>query len=286
MGLVRKELSLSLKTTGLMLLIYILAWYLPNYKSYNYMMVHQSGVFFISGDSLSFLNYNLKSFILSGSSAGISILFLVFLLVAIVLIRRSPSGFFRVLFPPLLIWNLIEMHKLIMVYLPTRYQVSLLVSLGAMAALVISELLTNQYSIRPGYRRIWKILFIFIVISMGTFNIIDLHDAYKDRKYEIATANRYLDEYLDRDDLAIGAWAPSLTWKSNSRAFPVWYGFLNYENPVERYRPAVIISEPDEVDSEEAYIKQNIDLAGISDSVKVFHIGSWQVGVFWINATP
>jgi hypothetical protein len=124
-----------------------------------------------------------------------------------------------------------------------------------------------------------------IMVSL-LFNISNNYEAFNSRRYSISECNSYLSENLSENDLVIGAWAPSLTWEGRARSFPVWYGFLNYEDPIAKYNPRVVVSEIDQVDSEMAYQKQGIDLFAISDSVKTYKIGIWNVGIFWISNAP
>ena len=103
------------------------------------------------------------------------------------------------------------------------------------------------------------------------------------RQYTIRETNKYVACSAGKDDVIIGAWAPSLTWESKSRAIPVWNNFLNYEDPVRRFNPKAIIAETDEQDSEQAYKNQGIDIRNISDSARTVKIGHWNLGIYWVN---
>jgi len=58
---------------------------------------------------------------------------------------------------------------------------------------------------------------------------------------------------------------------------------MNWENPVEKLKPNVIVSEIDESDSDCAYKKQGIDLAKISDSCRIFDMWRYKLALYWLN---
>jgi len=173
-----------------------------------------------------------------------------------------------------------------MIYLPTRYQVSLIFSMGLLISLVLTEVILASDHLKRRFKFLPGILVIALTSLFVVVNMDDYIEAYRGRIYNIRNANEYLEKHLpENDDLVIGAWAPTMTWTSKARSFPVWYGFLNYEDPIRQYGPRVVISEIDEIDSEKAYAKQGIDLTSESDSVRIFQIGSWDVGIFWMKPT-
>ena len=272
-------------TTVMFLLAYLLAWYLPNKEIYDHMMAYQSGTFSLGPKTWEYIRFNTTHYMLTEVNRVFSATFLVSLALGIFFLTRKSSSHFPVLFSATLIWFLLEFHKLTMVYLPTRYQVSLFAAMGMLIAVVLLELFQGESLSRTGPWKpamrsavaIWVSVFFFL-------NMLDYAAALENRTYSLREANRYLASTLEKEDKAIGAWAPSLTWDAGCISFPVWGGFLNDEEPIERFRPTAVISEPDEQDSEQAYKKQGIDLAAVSDSVKTFRIGSWKVSVFWIGS--
>jgi hypothetical protein len=265
------------------LVLFIVAWYLPFRADFEHMMAHQSGVFSISAKSFEYLRFNLTHLFFKGPATILSVAYLASLVLLLFRIRKGHSPPFKLLLPVALAWNLLEFHKLIMVYLPARYQVSLLASLALTIAIIIAE-----YWVQGKERRIfWKVrvrgiaaIFVMVVLI---FNIRDYVGLYNNRTYTIEEVNDYIDMNYRAGGPVVGAWAPSLTWKASARSFPVWNMFLNYEDPVDTFRPEIIISEPDEEDSNQAYISQGIDLDTVSDSVRCFEIGQWTVCLHWIE---
>jgi hypothetical protein len=124
---------------------------------------------------------------------------------------------------------------------------------------------------------------IAMVGVMTAINGYNYYDAVIHRTFVIRDCNEVLARSLSKNDLVLGAWAPSLTWDSRSIALPVWNNFLNYKDPVDTFKPAVIIAETDEQDSEQAWSGQGINLRDIADSVSTVRIGQWDIRIYWLN---
>jgi hypothetical protein len=262
------------------LVFYFFAWYLPNKNAYDYMMAHQSGEFKFSGKIWEYLSFNLGYHFLKSWVQWFVYILLVLLVTGVVLLKRAKSKRYPVLFISSLVWFMLELHKLAMVYLPTRYQVSLFGAMGLLMSVVLAELFTLPAGRTRVYARIFAVVLILIMIAINGYNYLDtLHH----RTYAIHDANEYLAKNLNKSDVVLGAWAPSLTWDSGSKALPVWNNFLNYQDPITKYHPRVIIAETDEQDSEQAWSSQGIDLQVLSDSTTIVKIGHWEVKVYWMK---
>jgi hypothetical protein len=266
-------------------ILYFVAWYLPNRDIYDQMMAGQSGEFTLSSKSFDYLRFNLTNFFLTSWIIGFVIAFLICIPIGFYLLTRGPSSRYRILFLSSFTWFLLETHKLLMVYLPTRYRISLYVSIGLTVSVVLSELLKKSERSEVGrfFSNLFKIFSYIIILSLLTINIFNYVSTIQKREYKIRDANNYMAKTIKEDDIVIGAWAPSLTWDCKARAFPVWNNFLNYKDPVNRYHPRAIVSETDERDSEQAYKSQGINLPEISDSTKTVRIGQWEVVVYYLN---
>jgi hypothetical protein len=271
--------------TILLLVIYILAWYLPFKGTYDYMMAHQSGGLEISRNSIRIVGFNIVYFLFSSDNIYFTITFIACVIIGTILLFRKVSGSYPLLFKSSLIWFLLESHKLLMVYWPTRYQVSMYVAMGLLIAVVFYELINNGelYGQRIRLKRPVQAIVFACIAVLFIFNLVSYFKTLDRREYVIRDTNHYLAETLNEEDIAIGAWAPSLTWDAKCKSFPVWGGFLNDVDPIGKFHPRVVISEPDEQDSEQAYKKQVIDLKSISDSTRTFPLGQWVVNVYWLH---
>ncbi|NTV83206.1 MAG: hypothetical protein HGA23_02760, partial [Bacteroidales bacterium] len=222
------------------LIFYLLAWYLPNKETYDYMMAHQSGEFVLSKKIWEYIRFNLNYHFLKGWVQWFVYIFLIFSVAGFIILKKTRSKRYPVLYFSSLIWFLLELHKMTMAYLPTRYQVSLFVSMGLLMSVVSKELLEM-----PASR--WKLLIrpltIAGLIILAFINIYNYADTLKHRTYAIRDTNEYLSNHLNQEDIVLGAWAPSLTWDSKSKALPVWNNFLNYKDPISTLKPEVIVAE-------------------------------------------
>jgi hypothetical protein len=263
------------------LLAYFLAWYLPNRSWYEHMMANQSGTFGITEKTFEHIRFNLGEYILDDKTIWLTMGFL-FCLTAGIAFYRSFSLRNRALFSATLIWFALELHKLTMVYLPTRYRVSLYVSMGLAVSIVLHHLLTLKSTrLKPSWTAwLLKGAAFSGVVALLVINTSGYFQALERRSYVIRQANEYVAHIAGPGDVVIGAWAPTLTWKSKSLAKPVWNHFLNYKDPIQTFQPKMIISEPDERDSESAYSSQGIVLDSLDTGARTFRIGQWDVKAF------
>jgi len=266
-------------TLLLFLLIYLLGWYLPNRQAYDFIMANQSGELSLSGKTWEYVKFNLSYHFFQGWLQWFLYFFILLLFTGFYLLNITKSKRYTVLFLSSFMWFLIELHKLTMVYLPTRYQVSFLASMGLLMSLVLFELISVK---KQRQSMIFRPLAVLSILVLLCINIFIYKDSLQHRNYVIRDTNLYLSKYISKNDVVLGAWAPSLTWKSGSKALPVWNHFLNYRDAVNQFNPSVIIAESDEQDSEQAWKSQGINLSLISDSTKSVRIGNWDLIVYWL----
>ena len=262
------------------LLLYLFSWYLPNREAYDYMMAHQSGTFNITGKTWEYIRFNFSYHFLKGWMQWIFYFFFFMAVMGFILLIKTKSLRYKILFFSSFTWFLMEMHKMTMVYLPTRYQVSLLASMGLLMSIVSYEIIRRPVA---KYRIPARIAAITILFSIFSVNVFHYFDSLRQRTYVIRDTNKYMAVNLNPGDRVLGAWAPSLTWDSKARAIPVWNHFLNYQDPIATFRPRAVIAETDEQDSEQAYKSQGIILEELADSIKTTRIGQWDTRIYWIS---
>lgn len=264
------------------LLIYFVAWYFPNREFYDYVAQEQASHKFVKFsqfyDHLKFLKDfiffkdDLKSYTVSMAILSV---------VGIILLLKRSSLRFSYVFIAMSSWFLVELHKLSFVYLPTRYLISFYFAMGMVMAVVLLELFRLKG--RTWYLVTAKVLLGFVLLSFLVKNASAYYDSYKRRTFVI----KELDNYFARHDFGkqpvMGAWAPSLTWKSRAKSYPVWMNFMNDKDIIKSYNPAVIIAEHDEEDSNQAYSLQGIDLNNLSDSVKTVQVNAWTLKIYWLK---
>jgi hypothetical protein len=194
---------------------------------------------------------------------------------------KNTSPEFKKLFLGLSIWWLLESHKILMVYLPTRYLLGFIFCMATINALVIYELLRLFW--KNDKHRKWVVFPIVIFSALLFFNIKNYDTSLDRRTYSIRKINKYLARYQFEDRPIIGAWAPSLTWKTNARSYPVWGKYFNDENVLTQQKPAIIISEVDEGDSNKAYESQGIQIDQHADSIHYFQIHKYKLKLLWMK---
>jgi hypothetical protein len=263
--------------------IYFTAWYLPNAPAYNYFMKPQLNDMIGDHGSISQLIYkNVRNNLLAPQSRMFIAFSFIAILFGLLQWSKSVDLKFRAMFIASLLWVLLESHKLIYGYLPTRYGVSLFFSIGLLASVVISHFL---FSSETNVSK--RTIAVLILATFIFVNGFDYYGLYSRRQSSMAEMNDYMKRTIkDPDRVVMGLWAPAITWKSKSHTVPVswYYDFMNNKNILTGYKPIAIISEPDEADSGGRYMHQDIDLNAISDSVKHFNVGKWNLNLYWINS--
>jgi hypothetical protein len=172
-----------------------------------------------------------------------------------------------------------------MTYLPTRYLISILFSMGLIMALVINESFFTKGKNAPAI--LIKVFSVLILIASGINNFIDYSSSYKNRSYSISNVDNYLSHYNFKKKPVIGAWAPSLSWNCEALTYPVWKDYFNDIDVIKMQDPAVIITETDEEDSNQAFSSRGITLDSYADSIKYFTINRWKIKLLWIKqSTP
>jgi hypothetical protein len=253
------------------------AWALPQREFYTYVMSRETDQRFVIGLSSFFstIRATYHNHIGLAESKVLRYSFALCLLVLPFVFRRFSSSQ-KALLSFITAWLLVESHKLFMPhYLPVRYMLSGMMAAGFFIAVIVSVLFTTSN---------WRVLAFLVVFLSIVQNAVHYHNSYKRRTYDITAVNAYLKNYDLKGKTVLGPWASSLSWGTAARTLPVWRGFLNSEQSLSRFSPAVVISELNEADSDEAFLSQGIKLSEASDSMRVFNVWRYQLGVYWIKA--
>lgn len=282
----KKLLIKQLLYTSLFLLIYLaiyfVVWYLPNKDFYDYVMANQTADRFVSIQNLSnHLHFILNNIFYSTYLKLYTISFYIAFLSGLIYLFFTESIRYKFLFIGLSCWILIELHKLSMTYLPSRYLVSLYFAMGLLISLVLFEFISTKTKKPLVY--IAKGVSVLLLITIGIKNSIDYSSSLKRRTFVISEINSYLGKYNFQNRPVIGAWAPSLSWESKAISFPVWKDYFNDKDVINTDNPAVIIAETDEEDSNQAFSSQGVDVDTYADSIKYFTINKWKLKLIWID---
>ncbi len=250
------------------------------------MMEHQSGSFGISILTGKYILFNIYTYFIKSPVLILSLTFLISVLVGFRLLSFKTSMVYPGLFRGSFVWFILELHKLTMVYLPTRYLVSFYISMGFLISVVLAEVISGKYEYKKKPVFNYRTLAFLIIGMLFILNLSTYFRTYQRRSFQIKELNEYFAGYKFGDRPVLGAWAPSLTWECKARALPVWNDFLNYQSPLATFHPPIVISEPDQEDSNQAYSSQGINLNQASDSVRTSHVGKWILNIYWISSLP
>ncbi len=278
-----KKLFFSSILMALVFVIYILVWYFPNQDFYNYVMVDQTtnrfAYYFDLPDHFRWINENI---FLEKKLQPVTVLFYFLFPVGVLLFfYKNSNKFYKKIFLGLSLWLLLEFHKLTMMYLPTRYLVSLIFCMAAINSLVVFEIFRLLLFEKKNQKWVFIPSLIFVIALF--FNLKNYHGAYERRTFDIRKINQYLSKYEFGNRPIIGAWAPSLTWKTKAKTYPVWGKYFNDQDILTKQKPAIIISELDESDSSQAYQSQNIQIDQHADSIRYFQVHNFKLKVLWMK---
>jgi len=267
---------------GLLILFYLI-WYLPNQEIFDFIMADQtSGRWARYFDLPNHLKWVNKHILLENKIRPVTIIFYFLFPLGVVLSFWKKSNLlFRKVFLGLSIWFLLETHKMGMMYLPTRYFVSFFFCMAAINALVIFEFARLCFS-QKKYKK-WAMIPIAVFVIILLHNSIRYIETYERRTFSIRKINQYLEPFEFGDRPIIGAWAPSLTWKTKARTYPVWNNYFNHQHILTQQKPAIIISEMDESDSGKTYISQGINIDEQADSIRYFQIHDFKLKILWMG---
>lgn len=268
----------SVLITVILFIIYFLFWVLPNRAILSYVLSSQVQGFY--SDSLKMILADawyifINKFMTAAFRINIIHLAAVFIPAFILFVFGKRKFVFLPLFIFSFVWMLSEVWKFPMHYLPYRYLLSFIFACGVFIAAFYTEI--TQY---PGRL---KYLFFAVAAIICLNNFLWNYDAYSRRTFSLRAVDDYMANYDLKDKPVIGPWASSVCWKNKAVTLPVWLDYFNWNDPVNKLKPAAVVTEIDESDSNEAFKKSGTDLKKNSDSCRVFDVWTYKLAVYWIK---
>jgi hypothetical protein len=150
-----------------------------------------------------------------------------------------------------------------------------------MIALVLNEIIFTEGK-KPLFILI-KVLSVLLIVVFGIKNTKDYFTSIKGRTYNILLIDNYLSKYDFKDNPIVGAWAPSVSWKSKAISYPVWKDYFNDLDVIKTQKPKIIIAEENEEDSGNAFSSKGIFLDSYADSIRYFTVNHWRLKLLWIK---
>lgn len=276
-----KDFKITLAFTVVLALVYLIAWYWPHREFYNSIMNYETSERFKNTlkDLLDVYRFNFINIIwVKELWPLMSVTLLAFVGLIIVLIFRRKSLKLPLALVFGLIWLIIEQHKIAMIYLPTRYFISLIASAGIVVSLSLS------YLIKRNDKTVQIIIPLMLIVAV--WNIIFLFESFQRRTYNIRTVENYIEKSnLDKSKPVLGIWAYTLAADSKAPTIGVRNNYLNFKNPIHAFHPQLVITEFNQAESDSAWARQGIDLASISDSVRRIKVWRYDLDFYWIRQT-
>lgn len=247
-------------------------WYLVHKEVFDIVRADQGNDRFDFSNVFERAIYNWDNFI---DVPGISPFFFLLIVAVLAILRVSHRGRGdRIMLFSLMAWVLLESHRFLLVNPPTRYLVPLFAAILALTAYGVTQWKNSDS---------FRFVSVLLLIGFGFYNLSHYLDSLKRRSFVMNEVGEYLAAHDLRDETVLGVWATGLAASSQARTLPVWNRFMNYQDPLKKYHPRVVISEHDEAESSRAYVSQGIDLRAASDSVIEHKIWRYQVNIYWIR---
>lgn len=255
-----------------------LAWYLPNQEIFDKVWSHQGQSRFsnfenawqVFTDSGKYLLWNDRSYLFAFS-------FMVSFPPGIFLLFKTKDKKTKALVSLALIWLLLELHKPFILYLPSRYALSLFAAQALWMAVIAYGYLTAV--INP-WLKLAPLLFVAPLLIGHVQNVDLLWSEKKQKSQEVIEHYNKLDL---KGKTVVGVWATSLVWNSEAYVIPVWKNFVNDDELIINRQPSIIVTEKDELDSEGVFIDRGIKLQVISDSVNHYQYGPYEVQFYYMS---
>ncbi len=261
----------------LFLAIYFLVWFLPHQELFNQIVFFQTEGRF--PDTVNMFRevfaFNVEFVLWIPELIPYFILAFAALILRMLGMGRRSGTANRVIFLFGLFWLLIEIPKWGMFYIPFRYL------LPGITAMVLLSVFSLSVMIRTS--AMLRIAAVWFTIGLFITNAIHYTAALNRRTHDLEVAGNYVSSNLPSGSTVLGAWAPALTWGSNTHCIPVWKGYMNCNQPVETFRPIAVVAEYNEADSDGCFASSGIDLESICDSSRRFPVWRYELVIYWMK---
>jgi|GEM_PF-4355913 len=302
--------------------VFVVGWYLPNRPLMSFVLGAQTSRRSSSlAQVVSSLGDNLHMLVSDRRLWAVWLVVLVGVVAAAAAwraTRRRDAAWenYVALVAPPAAWVLLELHKLTLSYLPSRYFLSLVLALGLLGsaglygawrwagagrhgdrddgrhmpegALARDSAQTRGTAraevtndSRAGWRgRGWAGFALPVVLVLVlVLDARDYANAHQRRAYVIRdTQQRLAAEGRWENKLVMGPWAATLFWGSGAITKPVWKDYFNDGEPIRALRPVALVSEPDQEDSEGAFKGSGVAL--VEPPLLSVKVRDWTVNVY------
>ncbi len=270
-------------TAGASVALFYVAWYLPFQEIFNTVWAHQGADRFAGNDAIIRVFTDSGKYLVWGDR---NIWF------AIAFALSIPPGIYylkgnhplRYLLIATGIWVVLELHKMFILYLPTRYALSLFLAMGLwMATVICLTIVSWQKSDKQTSELIHLLAAILILIPVLAGNLFNFNNVLRQRTYNSEQIIAEYEDYNFEDKTIVGVWATTLIWNPTAHIIPVWKNFLNDDDILQKVKPPLVVTEKDEADSEQVFSSRGIDLKALSDSNAQHDYGRYKVNFYFMS---
>ena len=180
-------------------------------------------------------------------------------------------------------WLLVELHKLALGYLPSRYLVPLYLALAmTCAAAMVGGWLSGQH--RP--LRVVRVLGVSVLVAVLAANLGFYVSAALGRTFQIHNAQTtFAADGRWRRRVVMGQWAPSLFWGTGAITLPI---APDRDHAIlARFRPTGLVAEVNQTDGSDAsaatFARDGIDLRALAAEAYLVRVAYWDIGVFRLH---
>ena len=255
--------------------LYFFFFILPHKELFFNVLKSQSQNKFVSISQLPGNIYLLVKYFFSGVLLPVSISFTVALILLFPFKEKIKTKDRAALIPALLIWLILESHKLSMSYLPTRYFIPLIFAMMIFSAIVFSTAFANG-------GKTLRAAIILLSAAFLTTNIFFYVKSYNRREYKLLSLSKKISRLHLENETALGNWSSSITWNSAIRTLPFIPDGFSDSLILQKEKPRFIALWNNRAEIEAFEKINNINLLNISDSIWHEKIGRFEVGIFWL----
>lgn len=269
---------LLMSTLGALLLFY-LGWYLPNREIFETVWAHQgTDRFAAPKDWWETFSNSGKYLVWNELNLFFAISFVISIPVGILIFLKSNHSL-KPLLVLSMVWLLFEFHKTVILFLPTRYALSLF---AAMALWISTVILIGAAGLsKRRYLSFFSLAAILLPLAFGHFRTTSL--LLREKSHQSQQIINTYNQLDFKGQTVAGVWATSLIWNETAYVIPVWKNFLNDNQLLKTRTPPLVITEDRELDSEGVFVDRGIDLSATADSLKSYEYGPYRVHFYFLS---
>lgn len=267
------------------LLLFYSLWYKPLQSTFDKVWAHQGTSRFSAFNDLWLTFTNSGKYLLWNKFNLIfALTFLVSLPLGVFLFFKSNSSLLKNLLIVSFIWILLELHKPFIIFLPSRYALSLFAAQALWMAITIYGIWTSSSSLKLPISTVLSKVLVAVLLLPLSFEIIqNQHTLWTQKE---TRSQQIIDDFASmnfKNEAVVGVWATGLVWNKDAYVLPVWRDFMNDDNILEKRKPLLVITEEEERDSDGVFAKRGINLNVLADSTSSYQYGPYNLHGFFLS---